>query len=52
MPTALCGAEAWGVRSAERKKMNVLQMNYFRRLVEVTRMHRVRNGEERRRAGI
>ena len=25
-PTALCGAEAWGMRSAERRKINVLEM--------------------------
>ena len=23
IPTALCGAEAWGMRSAERRKVNV-----------------------------
>ena len=26
VPTALYGAEAWGMRSAERRKVNVLQM--------------------------
>ena len=25
-PTALYGAEAWGIRSAERRKVNVLEM--------------------------
>ena len=25
-PTALYGAEAWGMRSAERRKVNVLEM--------------------------
>ena len=47
LPTALYGAEAWGMRSAERMKVNVL-----RSLVGVSRMDRVRNDEVRRRAGI
>ena len=34
---------AWGMRSAERRKVNVLEMTYLRSLVEVTRMNRVRN---------
>ena len=51
-PTALYGAEAWGMRSAERRKVNVLEMKCLRSLVGVTRMDRVRNEEVRRRAGI
>ena len=50
--TALYGAEAWGMRSAERRKVNVLEMKCLRSLVEVSRMDRVRNEEVRRRAGI
>ena len=50
--TALYGAEAWGMRSAERRKVNVLDMKCLRRLVGVSRMDRVRNEEVRRRAGI
>ena len=46
------GAEAWGMRSAERRKVNVLQMKCLRSLVEVSLMDRVRNEEVRRRAGI
>ena len=38
VPTALCGAEAWGVRSAERRKVNVLEMKCLRSLVGVSRM--------------
>ena len=52
MPTALYGAEAWGMRSAERRKVNVLEMSCLRSLVGVSRMNRVRNEEVRRRAGI
>ena len=33
VPTALYGAEAWGMRSAERRKVNVLEMKCFRSLV-------------------
>ena len=50
--TALYGAEAWGLRSAERRKVNVLEMKCLRSLVRESRMDRVRNKEVRRRAGI
>ena len=33
VPTALYGAEAWGMRSAERRKVNVLEMECLRSLV-------------------
>ena len=49
--TALYGAEAWGIRSAERRKVIVLEMKCLRSLVRVSRMDRVRNEEVRRRAG-
>ena len=38
--------------SAERRKVNVLEMKCFRSLVGVSRMDRVRNEVVRRRAGI
>ena len=40
------------MRSAERRKVNVLEMNWLKNLVRVPRMDRVRNEEVRRRAGI
>ena len=40
------------MRSAERRKVNVLEMNCLRSLVGVSRMDRVKNEEVRRRAGI
>ena len=49
---ALYGAETWGMRSAERKNANVLEMKCLRRLVGVSRIDRVRNEQVRRRAGI
>ena len=49
---ALYGAVAWGMRSAERRKVNVLEMKCLRSLVGVSRMDRVRNEDVRRRAGI
>ena len=52
VPTALHGAEAWGMRSAERRNVNVLEMKCLRSLVGVSRMDRVRNEEVLRRAGI
>ena len=52
VPSVLYGAEAWGMRSAERRKVNVLEMMCLRSLVGVLRMDRVRNEEVRRRARI
>ena len=40
------------MRSAERRKLNVLEMKCLRSLVGVSRMDRVRNEEVHRRAGI
>ena len=40
------------MRSAERRKVNVLEIKCLRSLVGVSRMDRVRNEEARRRAGI
>ena len=40
------------MRSAERRKVNVLEMKCLRSLVGVLRMERVRNEEVLRRAGI
>ena len=52
VPTALYGAEAWGMGSAEKMKVNVLGMKRFRSLVGVSTSDRVRNEEVRRRAVI
>ena len=46
------GAEVWDITSAERRKVNVLEMKCLRSLVGVSRMDRVRNEEVRRRAEI
>ena len=51
-PTALYGADALGMRSAARRKVNVLEMKCLRSLIGVSRIDRVRNEEVRRRAGI
>ena len=40
------------MRSAERRKVNALEMKCLRSLIGVSRMDRVRNEEVRRRAGI
>ena len=40
------------MRSAERRKVNVLEMKCLRSLVVVLRMNRVRNEEVRRRAAL
>ena len=49
--TALYGAEAWGMRSAGRRKVNVLEKKCLKTFVLVSRMDRVGNEEVRRRAG-
>ena len=38
VPTALYGAEAWGMRTTERRKVNVLEMKCLRSLVGVSQM--------------
>ena len=38
LPTAMYGAEAWGMRNAERKKVHVLEMKCLRSLFAVSRM--------------
>ena len=40
------------MRSADRRNVHVLEMKCLRSLVGVSRMHRVRSEEVRRRAGI
>ena len=42
--------EPWGIRNAERRKVNVLEMKCLRSFLEVSRMERVR--EVRIRAGM
>ena len=51
VPTALFGAEAWGMRSAERRKLNVLEMKCLRSSVGVSQIYRVMNEEVHWRAG-
>ena len=36
VPTVLYRAESWGMRSAERRKVNILEMKCLRRLVGVS----------------
>ena len=52
VPTALYGAEACGMRSAERRKVNFFEMKCLRSLLGVSRMDRVENEEVHMRAGI
>ena len=42
---ALHGTEAWGLKSTERSKVNVLEMKWLIGLVRVSRLYRVRNEE-------
>ena len=49
---SLYGAAACGMKSAERRTVNVLEMKCLRNLVGDSRMESVRNEEESRRTGI
>ena len=48
VPTAFSGAEAWDLRSAERRKVIVLEMKCLRSFVGVSRMDKVWNEEVRK----
>ena len=52
VPTTLYRAEVWGMRTAERRKVNVLEMKCLRSLVGVSRIYRVRTEDVRKRTGI
>ena len=52
VPTTLYRAKAWSMSSAERRKVNVLEMKFLSNFVGVSRMERVRNEEVRIRAAI
>ena len=52
VPRELYRAEAWSMRSAERRKVNILELKCLKSLVGVSRKDRVRNEEVRKRAGI
>lgn len=52
VPTVLYGAETWGMREDERKKLNVFEMRCLRSMLGVTRMDRIRNEDIRERVGI
>ena len=52
MPMTFHGAEAWGMRNSHRRKVNVLEMKCLGSLVELSQIHRVRNEEVCRRAGM
>ena len=43
VPTALYGAEAWGMRSADRRNANDCEMKNLRILVRVERKDRIMN---------
>ena len=51
VPMVLYGAEAWGIISAERRKVSVLEMKCLKSLVGMSRMDWVRNEEVLERAG-
>lgn len=52
VPTVLYGAETWGLRESERRKLNVFEMKCLRSMIGVTRYDRLRNVMVRERTGM
>ena len=52
VPKVTYDAKTWGLREAERRRLNVFEMKCLRPMVGVTRWEMIRNEEIRRRAGI
>ena len=52
VPTVLYGGEAWGLKKAERERLDVMEMKCLRSMCGVTRLDRVENVELRRRVGV
>ena len=52
IPTVLYGSETWGLREAERRKLDVLEMGCLRSMCRLSLRDRVRNEEVRRRTGV
>ena len=52
VPTALYAAETWGMKTADKKRLDVMEMRCLRSMCGVTRWDRLRNEEIRRRSGV
>ena len=52
IPAALYGAETWGMKAEDRRRLDVLEMKCLRSMCGVSLWHRLRNEEIRRRVGV
>ncbi len=52
VPTVLYVAETWNVGTAERRRLNVMEMRCLRSMHGVIQIDRVRSDEVRRRTGV
>ena len=52
LPTVLYGAETWGVRAEERRRLNVFEMKCLRSMAGVTLRDRINNDVVRFRTGM
>ena len=52
VPTPLYAAETWGMKTADRQRLDVQKMRCVRSMCGVTRWDRLRNEEVRRRTGV
>ena len=52
MPTALYGAETWGLKADDKKRLDVMEMKCLRTICGLTIWDRKTNDEIRRHTGI
>jgi hypothetical protein len=52
VPTVLYGAETWGLRAEERRRLNVFEMKCLRGMAGVTLWDRINNDVVRLRTGM
>ena len=52
VPTVTYGAETWGLKEAERRRLNVLEMKSLRPLLGFTKCDRIRTEEIRRKVDM
>ena len=52
VPTALYGAETWGMKAADKKRLNVMEMKCLRNMCGITIWDRLHNETIRRRTGV
>ena len=52
VPTALCAAETWGMKTADKKRLEVMEKRCLRSMCGVTKWDKLRKEEIHRRTGV